>query len=250
VLSSQSWRLSITNFFLRRKAPSADDHPLVVWLAPDARTGRGRKPLLAKTKSPELDQELYETLVVPELEKQRKEQTQLDLELALKWNEEEADAEGEMYDCECCFIPNTLQQMSTCDVDGHFICFRCIRHAISAALYDQGWARNINTQLCTLRCIAPMSDSIDDCTGCVSLAFVRRALLEESDGEDALRKLNERFTNEAMLKSQLPLVRCPFYPACASDGNPSSTPPSPSSKLSALKPCASSSSPSFSSSPS
>ncbi|KAL1594296.1 hypothetical protein SLS60_010053 [Paraconiothyrium brasiliense] len=210
VLSSQSWRSSITNFFMRRKAPSADDHPLIMWLAPDAKTGRGRKPLLVKTKSLELDRELYETLIRPELEKQRKEQVQQDLELALKWNEEEAEAEGEMYDCECCFIPNTLQQMSTCDVDGHYICFRCIRHAINAALYDQGWARNINTELCALKCIAPVTDSIDDCTGCVPLAFVKRALLEKPDGEDVVTKLNERFTNEAMLKSQLPLIRCPF----------------------------------------
>ncbi|KAL5413992.1 hypothetical protein PMIN04_009203 [Paraphaeosphaeria minitans] len=212
MLSSQSWRLSIANFFMRRKAPSAHHHPLVMWLAPDSTTGRARKPLLVKTKSLELDQELYDTLIVPEYEKQRKEQMQQDLDLALKWNQDEAEAEGEMYDCECCFIPNTLQQISTCDVNGHYICFRCIRHSISAALYDQGWARNINTELCTIKCIAPVTDSIDDCTGCVPLAFVRRALLEEPDGEDALRKLNERFTNEAMLKSRLPLVRCPFCP--------------------------------------
>ncbi|KAJ4291751.1 hypothetical protein N0V90_009646 [Kalmusia sp. IMI 367209] len=212
VLSSQSWRTSITNFLMRRKAPSASDHPLVMWLAPDAKTGRGRKPLLVKTKSLELDQELYGTLIVPELERQRKEQMQQDLELALKCNEEEAEAEGEMYDCECCFIPNTLQQMSTCHVEGHYICFRCIRHAISAALYDQGWARNINTDLCTLKCIAPITDSVEDCTGCVPLTFVKRALLEEPDGEDNYNKLNERFSSEALLKSQLPLLRCPFCP--------------------------------------
>ncbi|KAF1979989.1 hypothetical protein BU23DRAFT_548205 [Bimuria novae-zelandiae CBS 107.79] len=209
-LSSHSWRSSITNFLMRRKAPSANDHPLVMWLGPDAKTGRGRKPLLVKTKSLELDQELYETLIVPELEKQRKEQERHDFELALKWNEEQAEADGELYDCECCFIPNTLQQMSTCDAGSHYICFRCIRHAITTALYDQGWARNINTDLCTLKCIAPMTDGIDDCTGCVPLVFVKRALLEEPNGEDTYRKLNERFSSEAMLKSQLPLIRCPF----------------------------------------
>jgi len=209
-LSSQSWRSSITNFIMRRKAPSADHHPLVMWLAPDARTGHGRKPLLVKTKSPELDQELYETLIVPELEKQRKEQMQHDLELALKLNEEEAESEGEMYDCECCFIPNTLQQMSACSVEGHYVCFRCIRHSINAALYDQGWSRNIDTGHCTLKCIAPMADGVDDCGGCIPFGFVKRALLEEPDGEDALSKLDEHFTHEALLKSRLPLVRCPF----------------------------------------
>lgn len=209
-LSSKSWRSSITNFLMRRKAPTAKDHPLVIWAAADPRTNRPRLPLLVKTKSDELNKELYESLIVPEQEKQRKEQMQQDQELALQWNEEEAEKEGEMYDCECCFIPNTLQQMSACDTDGHYICFRCIRHAVNAALYDQGWARNIDTQLCTLKCIAPMMDGSDECKGCVSLSFVKRALYEEQDGEDNFAKLNERFANEALVRSQLPLVRCPF----------------------------------------
>ncbi|KAF1843587.1 uncharacterized protein K460DRAFT_288461 [Cucurbitaria berberidis CBS 394.84] len=209
-LSTNSWRSSITNFLMRRKAPSAKDHPLVLWLAADAKTNHPRTPLLVKTKSDELNRELYENLIVPELDKQRKEQLQQDFELALKWNEEEAESEGEMYDCECCFIPNTLQQMSTCDIDGHYICFRCIRHAINAALYDQGWARNIDTQLCTLKCIAPMTDGVEDCRGCIPLAFVKRALFEGQDGEDNFGKLNERFASEALIKSQLPLACCPF----------------------------------------
>lgn len=209
-LSSKSWRSSITNFLMRRKAPTANDHPLVLWAAADPRTNRPRTPLLVKTKSDELNRELYESLIIPEHEKHRKEQLQQDLELALQWNEEEAEKEGEMYDCECCFIPNTLQQMSACDIDGHYICFRCIRHAVNAALYDQGWARNIDTELCTVKCIAPMMDGSEDCKGCVPLTFVKRALYEEQDGEDNFAKLNERFANEALIKSQLPLVRCPF----------------------------------------
>lgn len=209
-LSGKSWRSSITNFLMRRRAPSANHHPLVMWTAADDRLHRPQMPLLIRTASDELNRELYQDLIVPELEKRRKEQLQQDLELALQWNEEEAEKEGEMYDCECCFIPNTLQQMSACHVHGHYICFRCIRHAINAALYDQGWAQNINKELCTLRCIAPLSDGVEDCRGCIPLDLVKRALLEEQDGEDNFNKLNERFANEALLKSQLPLVRCPF----------------------------------------
>jgi hypothetical protein len=210
VLASKSWRSSITNFLMRRKAPSVKEHPLVMWTSAHGKTGRTSMPLLIKTRSRELDMELYNTMIVPELEKQQNEQIAEDLELALKWNEEEAEEADEMYDCECCFIPNTLQQMATCHVEGHYICFRCIRHSINAALYDQGWARNINTKLCTLRCIAPLSDGIEDCSGCIPTPFIKRALLEEADGADTLRKLNERFASEALLKSQLPLVRCPF----------------------------------------
>ncbi|KAF1361246.1 hypothetical protein EJ07DRAFT_164804 [Lizonia empirigonia] len=207
-LSSKSWRSSITNFLMRRKAPSATDHPLVLWTAADPRTGRRRTPLLVKTKDDELNRELYNNLIVPEIARQQNEQLQQDSELAWKLHEEEAEREGEIYDCECCFMPNTLEQMSTCDIDGHYICFSCIRHAINAALYDQGWARNINTELCTLKCIAPIADG--DCQGCVPLGFIRRALLEEEDGDDNVRKLHERFNNEALVKSQLPLARCPF----------------------------------------
>jgi hypothetical protein len=207
LLSSSSWRSSITNFLMRRKAPNANEHPLVIWTPADERLNRPPMPLLVKTKSDELNQELYNDLIIPEMEKRRTEQLQRDFELALQWNEEEAEREGEMYDCECCFIPNTLQQMSACDVDGHYICFRCIRHAINAALYDQGWAQNINTNLCTLKCIAP---SGEECSGCIPLELVKRALQEEQDGRDNFAKLNERFAAEALIKSQLPLIRCPF----------------------------------------
>jgi hypothetical protein len=210
VLASKSWRASIANFFMRRKAPTAHDHPLVIWTSPDAKTGRPGVPFLVRTKSQELDKELYDTLIVPELEKQRAEQIANDRKLALEWHEAEAEEAGEMYDCECCFIPNTLEEMSTCHSEGHYICFRCIRHSVNAALYDQGWARNIDTDRCTLRCIAPMADGIEDCSGCVPLYFIERALLSEKDGEDTWRKLNERFTSEALMKSRLPLIHCPF----------------------------------------
>ncbi|KAL6711047.1 hypothetical protein ACN47E_006922 [Coniothyrium glycines] len=209
-LSSKSWRSSITNFLMRRKVPTAKDHPLVLWMDEDTRTNRPRMPMLVKTNSDELNQELYGTLVVPELERHREEQLRQDYALAVQWNDEEAEEGGELYDCECCFVPNTLQQMSACDIDGHYICFRCIRHAINAALYDQGWARNIDTKLCTLKCIAPMTDGPEDCQGCIPFELVKRALVQEHDGKDNFLKLNERFAGEALTKSQLPLVRCPF----------------------------------------
>lgn len=208
-LSSRSWRTSITNFLMRRKAHTASDHPLVLWTAADSRLHRPSMPLLVKTKSDELNRELYESLIVPEMERHRRNQISGDLELALKWNEEEAESKDELYDCECCFIPNTLQQMSTCDMDGHYICFTCIRHAINAALYDQGWARNINVEMCTLKCVAPISGDAE-CQGCVPMTFVRRALLGERDGQDNVDKLSERFAADALLRSQMPLIRCPF----------------------------------------
>ncbi|ORY11354.1 hypothetical protein BCR34DRAFT_624863 [Clohesyomyces aquaticus] len=211
-LVQKSWRYSITSFLMRRKAPSAKDHPLVVWTSADAKAGRPAMPMLVSTRSHELNKELHDSLIFPVLEQRREEQMQRDWELANELNEAEAEEAGEMYDCECCFIPNTLEQMSACDTDGHYICFRCIRQAINAALYDQGWNRNIDTERCTLRCIAPISTGTADCTGCIPMASISLALLSDSEknGLDTLTKLNDRLATDSLLKSRLPLIRCPF----------------------------------------
>ncbi|KAF2489342.1 hypothetical protein BU16DRAFT_575694 [Lophium mytilinum] len=209
-LVSRSWRYSITSFFMRRKPPSAENHPLVSWRAVDPKIGRPPVPRLAHTKSTELDKELFETLVVPVLAKQRADQIRLDWELAEELNEAEAEEAGEMYDCECCFTPSTLEQLSTCDEDGHYVCFRCIKHSINAALYDQSWSRNIDSARCTLRCVAPVANGLDACNGCIHPVFVRRALGDDQDGDDTFRRLEERSASEALQNSQLPLIRCPF----------------------------------------
>jgi hypothetical protein len=210
VLVSKSWRYSITSFFARRKPPSAENHPLVSWLAADPKTGRPSTPRLAYTKSAELDKELYETLVVPVLNKQRADQVLQDRTLAEELNEAEAEEAGEMYDCECCFTPSALEQMSTCDEEGHYVCFRCITHSVNAALYDQSWSRNIDSTRCTLRCVAPVAGDV--CSGCIHPVFIRRALGEDQEGEDTFRRLEERSATETLQKSQLPLIRCPFCP--------------------------------------
>ncbi|OCK81892.1 hypothetical protein K432DRAFT_276751, partial [Lepidopterella palustris CBS 459.81] len=211
-LVSKSWRFSITTFLMRRKPPSAENHPLVSWRAPDPKTGGSPTPWLAPTKSAELDKELYDTIIVPALKKQKDDQIHKDRELAEELNEAEAEEAGEMYDCECCFTPCTMEQMSTCDSECHYICFRCIQHSINAALYDQGWARNINAARCTLRCVAPVADGLNDCSGCIPRLLVKRALLSDKDGEDSWRRLEERAASETLQKSQLPLIRCPFCP--------------------------------------
>ncbi|KAF2145282.1 uncharacterized protein K452DRAFT_349516 [Aplosporella prunicola CBS 121167] len=209
-LASKSWRLSITSFFTRRKPPSSTDHPLVVWRKPDPKTGRPAVPGLVPTKSTELNRELHETLVAPVLAKQKSEQLAQDRALAEELNDEEAEAAGEMYDCECCFTPSAFENMSACDTNGHWICFRCIRYSISEALFGQGWARSINPDRLTLVCIAPVADGVSNCQGCLPRFSIERAFADDKDGAATLRKLEERAATEALLKSQLPLIRCPF----------------------------------------
>ncbi len=206
-LSSKSWRFSISSIFLRRKAMSsqeAEHHPLVIWQS----TGQGSiVPTLKSTGSPELDKELYEGLIVPIKQRMRTELEQKDHDLALEINNTEAEENEALHDCECCFTSTTFEELSACNAGGHFICFQCVRHAVNEAVFGQGWQRNINLDSGTLRCVAAMSD---DCQGCVPQELVRRAFDQDKNGKEVIRKLDERLTEDNLLKTNLPLIRCPF----------------------------------------
>jgi hypothetical protein len=206
-LSSKSWRFSISSLFLRRKPMSSlevEQHPLVIWQS----TGQGSiVPTLKSTGSPELDRELFETLVWPIQKRQSAERVERDHALALELNNHEAEANGAFQDCECCFTATAFEDLSACDDGGHFICFQCVRRAVNEALFGQGWQRNIDLDSGTLRCVAAMSD---DCLGCIPQALVRRAFDEDKNGKEALRKLDERLAEDNLLKTNLPLIRCPF----------------------------------------
>lgn len=207
-LVSKSWRVSVTNFFTRRKAPSSEDHPLVAWQKPDPSIGGALVPRLVPTKSAELNVELYDTLIMPLLVKQSDERLVQDRALAEQLNEEQAEEAGEMYDCECCFTPSAFEHMSSCDQSGHWICFRCIRFSMNEAIYGQGWARSVNLERLTLTCIAPVAEG--QCQGCLPQHSVRRALAEERDGDATFRKFEERAVTDSLLKSELPFIQCPF----------------------------------------
>lgn len=206
-LSSKSWRFSLSSLFLRRKSPSsmeAEHHPLVIWQS----SGQDSiMPAMKPTGSPELDKELFDTLIGPIKERMQIEQKTKDHALALELNENEAEANQSLHDCECCFTGTTFEDLSSCDTGGHVICFRCVRHAVNEAIFGQGWQRNINVDHGTLRCLAAMSD---DCEGCIPNDLIRRAFCEDKEGTNILRKLDERLAEDNLRKTQLPLIRCPF----------------------------------------
>ncbi|GAB7351273.1 hypothetical protein MBLNU459_g1691t2 [Dothideomycetes sp. NU459] len=217
-LASRSWRVSLSNLWSRKRnaATDAHEHPLIEW-QPDL-TGSGvMLPCLKRTKSGELNRELYDTLVAPILIQQKEEQHQHDLLLATELNEAEAEEAQAMYDCECCYGSVTFEQVSTCDDACHYICFQCIRFATNEALYGQGWARNIDHEKTSLRCLAP---SVDECHGCIPSDLLRRALSADKDGQLTWQKLEQRVASECLLKSQLPLLRCPFCPYAELDELP------------------------------
>jgi hypothetical protein len=205
-LSSKSWRFSISSLFLRRKQTSffdAQHHPLVVWQS----SGKGSiYPTLKITGSAELDHELFEALIVPLKQQASIDREEKDRALALELNEKEAEEHEALHDCECCFTPVTFEELAACN-EGHPVCFRCVRLAITEAVFGQGWQSSINIQIGSLRCLAPMAD---DCRGCISRELVQRSLLYEKGGDDILRKLDERIAEDNLLKAQVPLVRCPF----------------------------------------
>lgn len=206
-LHAKSWRFSISSIFSRKKTISsaeAEQHPLVVWQS----TGHGSIiPTLKTTGHPELDKELFQWLIIPLQKKYSAEREAKDHSLAVELNNQEAEETAALHDCECCFTSTTFEELTACDEGGHFICFQCVRHAVNEAVFGQGWARNIDHNAGSLRCLAPMSD---DCQGCIPQELIKRALNEEKGGEDIMRKLDERLAEDSLLKSQLPLIRCPF----------------------------------------
>ncbi|CAG8973310.1 hypothetical protein HYALB_00000072 [Hymenoscyphus albidus] len=206
-LSSKSWRYSISSLFLRRKPVAyteAEHHPLIIWQS----TGHGSiLPTLKTTGSPELDKELFETLILPIQQRLSAEQEAKDHAIALQLNDKEAEANGGLHDCGCCFTATAFEGLSACDYGGHFICFRCVRYSVKEAVFGQGWQRNINVESGTLRCVAAMSD---ECKGCISQELIRRAFDEDPSEKDVVRKLDERLIEDNLLKTRLPLIRCPF----------------------------------------
>ncbi|KAH8592950.1 hypothetical protein B0O99DRAFT_516673 [Bisporella sp. PMI_857] len=206
-LAAKSWRFSISSLFLRRKTVSsqeAEHHPLVVWQS----TGQGSiVPAVKSTGSAELDKELYDTLIAPIQTRLSMEREDKDRLLAVELNSKEAEANEALFDCECCFTAVTFEELTACDKSGHLLCFQCVKHSINESVFGQGWQRNIDFNNGTLRCVAAMSD---DCQGCIPRELVNRAFDDDKAGREIIQKLDERLVEDNLLKTNLPLIRCPF----------------------------------------
>lgn len=167
--------------------------------------------LRQKTGSDELDQEIQETLIAPVLREQKETQEYQDYTFASEINEKEAIAENSLYECQCCLDDVTFEQVSACSSDqGHMICFNCIRRTLHEAVFGQGWDNSVDPERSTLKCVAPVSHGV--CEGYLDSMLVKRAILSEKAGSETYRKFEDRVASEALLKSNLKLVRCPFCP--------------------------------------
>ncbi|KAJ5300757.1 Histidinol-phosphatase [Penicillium atrosanguineum] len=205
-LSRRTWRATFNSILPSfRKKKDREEHLLVAWQrGPDGES----LPRLKETGCVELDAELYDALVAPVLQQRREEQELGDFRFAASINEKEARAADALYECECCFGDVTFEEIATCSANAHVICYRCIQRTTHEALFGQGWGKSVDLERSTLKCLAPLS--IGSCDGCLHPLAVQRAILQETAGIETLRKFEDRLASEALLKSQLKLVRCPF----------------------------------------
>lgn len=205
-LSSKSWRFTIATLFSRRKSPdnSTGTHPLILWKPLPNGTPA---PCLKSTGHAELDRELFDALIKPLNDKRRAELELEDHRFAIALNTTEAEDMHETIECACCFADCPFQEFTSCSTEGHMICFRCVQHSISEAVFGQGWQRTIDVEKGALRCLAVEGAG---CGGCIPEDHAHRAMLEEPKGAEILHKLEQRLADHNLLASGLPLVRCPF----------------------------------------
>lgn len=208
-IEAKSWKQSLRNIFNKRKRPteeSFNEHYMLVW-SPAADGCGSAVPTLRETTDFELDQELEEKVLAPVLEWQKSKQEKADLALAIRTNEIEARNAEAVYECECCFHEATFEQIATCTSGGHICCFNCLCRAVNEALYGQSWNRNIDHERGLIRCLAPSPDQA--CSGCIPIDIAQRAIMQGIGTQHWLQfELN--LAKEALGKSRLPFIYCPF----------------------------------------
>ena len=209
-LASKTWRNTFSALLAKWRKPTElipKDHYALIWLSgPDEETKK--VPTLRDTGNTELNSELHYHVLKPLLENTEADQEDKDWDVATAVNEAEAKDAQAIYECECCYSDTTFEQMATCTNSDHVICFQCIWRAVSEALFGQSWGRNIDHAHGQLKCVAPVAT--DSCEGHIPQAIVQRAILQYKGGKEALMKLETRLTEEAIFRSNLPLVHCPF----------------------------------------
>ena len=209
---AKSWRNSISTFLFRLRKPAvnlAEKHPLLSWCKPPPEAEVG-VPELRKTGDVELDQELDHTILRPIMIRMQKDQEAKDWLVALEVNEKEALDAQALHECQCCFSDIAFEEMAACTTSGHTICFRCLRGALSEALFGQSWGRNIDHIHGQIVCLAPTTKQ--GCAGFVPRELVRRAILQTKGGDKTWLMFESRLAEEALSTTSIRLVRCPFCP--------------------------------------
>jgi hypothetical protein len=228
-IASKSWRYSITTLFRRKTTRSlaVENHPLVYFPSKQADDTLPIVPRIRPTDCHELNQELHDNIVIPAEKDREKLQLVRDAELADILNQAEAEENEELYDCECCFVGNSVDKLTACSSGEHMICHRCCQFAMNEALFGQNWARSILPERATMKCIAPLSDG--ECQGCIPEDQLNRAIVSQDGGDLVWIKFQSRISSDAIAKvDSVKLVRCPFCHYAEVDDRPLLSPKSES----------------------
>ena len=201
-LSRKTWRATIGNLNIFKKKEATDGPPpqLNEWIK-EGRTS-------STTGSVELDSELGLLFVSPARQSQAEKQLKDDSLLADELNETEARQVEALYDCECCCAEFIFEKMASCTTHGHLVCQDCLRKTLHEALFGQGWGRSVDPSTCSLKCLAPLTDSV--CNGHVPRRAVRQAAMLDRSGSETWSKFEDRLSEDSLNKSRIALSRCPF----------------------------------------
>ncbi|KAI8512126.1 hypothetical protein Bbelb_087650 [Branchiostoma belcheri] len=148
-----------------------------------------------------LCKELKEEMAFVE-ERTRQQKEEADHLLALRLNEEQYEAAGQMIECGCCYGEVTFEDMVQC-YDGHLFCVDCLKNYTKEKVFGSGQA--------SLSCMT------DGCDSTFPMGQLEKAL-----PENMLKKYEERLEEENINLAGLDdLVRCPScdYGAILAEGD-------------------------------
>ncbi|KIW81174.1 hypothetical protein Z517_04199 [Fonsecaea pedrosoi CBS 271.37] len=202
-LTSRSWKATFAN--LLKKKRSQAEPPSVLLDRTKADPGG---PRLISTGSRDLDKELSNLFSASAQSSRRpRDQQAIDLELAQALNLKEAEDAGALFECQVCYNDVTFEDASFCTHSNHTICLDCARHTLHEALFGQGWAKSVDVERGTLKCLAA-----DDCDGHIHQDLLKRALdrFDNKSSAETWKKFQDRLAEHNLQHSALPLVRCPY----------------------------------------
>lgn len=200
-LASKSWKVALTSIFKKKRAQ--DDAPLS--LLDRTKSDPGGSRLLA-TGSHELDRELSTLFMHSVQSHELKNQQTVDLGLAQALNLREAEEAGALFECQVCYNEVPFEDASVCTQSDHIICLNCVRRTLHEAVFGQGWARSVDVEHGTLKCLA----TTDVCDGRIPEELVRRGILREKSGIETWTRFEDRLAQHNLQQSGLPILRCPF----------------------------------------
>lgn len=201
-LASKSWKVAFTSIFKKKK--SSDETPSTLLLRTKAEPGG---PQLLATGSLELDEELSTIFFTVTQSRKPKDQQAIDLELAQALNLKDAEEVGALFECQVCCNDVTFEDISVCTQSDHTICLVCVRRTIHEAIFGQGWAKSVDAERGTLKCLAP---STNFCDGCIPQDLVNRAVLRDKSGTETWTRFEDRLAEYNLQKSGMAIIRCSF----------------------------------------